>query len=177
MNLPEAVQLIAQINLVDSYAKKRTEDENLAIARSIVAMLPHTPYEWASRYVAHVMRLGNVPSFVDIAAAWQIEAQRRVEAVPMAQAPAEIEDDPVRWKEWEKVRRDALIQGANPDQATAYATHQIAGSRAVAAITTGRPDPAAVEDAKASVKAQVAAWAAAQREMAQDAYGEDGERA
>lgn len=172
MNIPEATKLYTAMSLLNPYAKARTDEEIVAMAEQIASLLPNTPLAWAMEFVQGAMRNGQIPSVTDIAAAWGPEARRRVEAVPVPPAPAEIEDDPEAWRAWEKARRAALVQGANQQQAINFATRQIAATGVVRGhLTSGRAPATSTEAVKADVKNRLREWAERQRTEQHDMLG------
>lgn len=187
MTPTEALKLYAAMTLLDPYAKNRTEEEVITIAKQIAMVLPNAPLDWAIGFVTQSMRTGKNPALAEIAAAWAPEARRRVESVPVPSAPAEIEDNPQQWQAWERTRRAALVAGANPQQAQAVANRQLgAGSTERPAITSGRqadmegwfvhdddttPVHQTAQSAKESVMAQLREWAEKQKREQDDLLG------
>ena len=172
MNAEEGVALVGIIAQVDPFARKR-DPADLAEAGEVFAqMLPTTPLSWAATFVRDQLSRGHVPSIPDIATAWKVEARRRIEAVPVPTAPPEIEDDPVRWQQWERQRRAALVQGATETQAVTHADRELGVSRQRALITSGH-SPQQVQSAKEQVRAQLRAWEERQRRSQEDAEAHD----
>lgn len=160
MNLPEAVQLQTELQLADRYARARSVDEQRALAAQTADVLKDAPLDWAIGQVREGIRAGNTPTLQDLAVAWRAEARRRVEAVEIPQAPAEIEDDPARWREWEIARRAAIMAGA-PQRRAIEAANRSVGYRGVERQITGRAAPVA-HDAKSQVLANMREWSARQ---------------
>lgn len=161
MNIPEAVKLHMAMVAFDPYAKSRTPEEIAVLAEQIALTLPTTPLDWALEFVRQVNREGSVATLQGLATAWGAEAKRRVDAVPVPAAPEEIEADPEKWRAWEKARRMALIQGANANQALAYANRQL-GAATPKQIESA--DPQAGKRAKEHVMERLKQWAAQQAE-------------
>ena len=162
MNVEEGIVLVGIISLVDPFARKRDANDLAAAGEVFAKILPTAPLDWAEGFVREQLSRGHVPSVPDIATAWKEEARRRVGAVPVPTAPAEIEDDPVRWQQWERQRRSALIQGATETQAITHADRQLGVSRQRAQITSGH-SPEKVRSAKEDVRAQLREWEERQR--------------
>lgn len=158
MNLLEAAKLVAALSMLDPFAKKRTEDEQMVIAEVIANALPKADLPWAMEQVNAGMRRGTVPTLPDLVAAWQEEANRRVDSVPVPEAPPEIENNPVRWQEWERARRDALIAGKSQNAAIAAADRQLGVSSVRAQIEAPRTAPPGESSAKERVFAALREW-------------------
>lgn len=159
MNLPEAVQLQTEMQLADRYARTRSAEEMRALATQTADVLKDAPLDWAIAQVREGIRAGNTPTLQDLAVAWRAEARRRVEAVEVPQAPAEIEDDPVRWREWERARRAAIMAGAPQRHAIEAANRSVGYRGPSRQITAGTT---AAQDAKAQVLANLREWSARQ---------------
>src|SRR5690606_21699997 len=130
-----------------------------ALASQTADVLKDAPLDWAIAQVREGIRAGNTPTLQDLAVAWRAEARRRVEAVEVPQAPAEIEDDPVRWREWERQRRAAIMAGA-PQSRAIEAANRAVGYRGVTRQITGATPT--TQDAKMQVLANMREWSARQ---------------
>ena len=172
MNTQEALALLDVLDSVNPYAKRRGRDELARAANTVADLLPDTPVTWAVGWCREVLRRGDVPAIPDIADAWHTEAQRRITAVPVPRAPEEVENDPARWRAWERARRRALMLGANDEQSQTSAARAVGAPPPRALIGGGPSSAERTERLKAEIRGKLAAWAQRQQQEFDEA-GED----